>query len=202
MNEQTKKLIINSVIVLVVLIIGVFVGTSLNGKKGGENTYQAGWDAAKKRLVESGYAMPMIADVMNISGEVTEVKSDGVTVKIRPLEPLADPALDIRTVTFDANTKFIRMVQKDPVQYQKEVQAYNLKMQQSAGKAPVAAVNLGVPPQMFEQTDVKSSDIKKGDQVTISATQNIKDAKTFVAATVTLQTPPAAVAAPAPTAKP
>jgi len=48
------------------------------------------------------------------------------------LKPLADPDLDIRIITVDANTKISLAVQKDPAQYQKELQDFQDKMKQSS----------------------------------------------------------------------
>ncbi len=199
MNEQTKKLITNGGIVLAVLIVGMFIGMNIPAGKGGENTFQAGWDAAKKRLTESGYAFPLTAEVTTLNGEVTEAKSGSLTMKIRPLEPLADPELDVRTVTFDANTKFYRSEPKDPTVYQKEMEEYGRKMQQLSGKAgapaPAAA---GTPPQPVVQKEITAADIRTGDMVIVTAGKNVKEEKTFVATTIVAQTvvSPAAMAAP------
>ena len=202
MNEQTKKLITNGGVVLAVLVIGVFIGMAIPAGKGGANTFQAGWDAAKKRLAESGYAFPVAAEVTTLSGDVTEVKNGSLTMKIRPLEPLADPELDVRTVTFDANTKFYRSEPKDPAVYQKEMEEYGRKMQQLSGKAgtpaPAAAAAAGTPPQPTVQKEITAADIQKGNMVIVTAGKNIKEEKTFVATAIVAQTvvSPASMAAP------
>lgn len=195
MNDQTKKLVTNGGIVLAVLIVGVLIGTTVSRGTGGENTFQAGWDAAKKRLSETGYAFPVMAEINSVSGEVTEVMSNGLTVKIRPLEPLADPALDMRTISFDANTKVYRTEQKDPVVYQKEVEEYTRKMQQFVGKPGAAPADMGTPPQPSMQKETKVSDIQKGDMVIVTAGKNIKEVKEFIAVTIVVQTPIATGAA-------
>jgi len=183
---------------VITLAIGIWIGSVAFDPTGplltGENTYQAGWDAAKKRLADSGYAVPAAIEVLHMGGEVIEVRSNEVVLKIRPLEPLADPELDMRIVKIDANTIIYRAVQKDPIAYQKEVQEYNKKIQQSIGGPAAGAI---IPPQMFLQEKILVSGIQKGDQILVGATQNVKEAKEFVAATITVQTLPA-IAPPAP----
>lgn len=186
MNEQTKKLVINGVVILVVLSIGTGIGFAIAKREASVsgNTFRAGWDAAKKRLAESEYAIAAPSEALGVSGEIIDVRSDGVTVKIRPIEPLADPTLDIRVIKFDGDTKFSRLMQRDQVVYQKEVQEYARKMQQATGKMMTASTTVDTPPQLFIQKEISRSDIKKGEQVTVSAAQNIKDIKEFVAVSV------------------
>ena len=202
MNELTKKYGMHVVVGIVILFVGMGIGSMVSrrgGIIGDENTFQAGWDAAKKRLAESGFGFPTAMEVMNVNGIVQEISSNGMTIKIRPIEPLADPALDVRTVTFDANTKIYQIKQKDPVQYQQEVKDFNLKIQALMGKSGPQTPPLGTPPQPFTKVAVGVQDIKKDMSVTATAGSNIKDAKTFVATEVLIQAaivPPAAVPAP------
>lgn len=203
MNELTKKYGMNVIAGLVILFVGMGIGSMISRKgslMGGEDTYQAGWDAAKKRLSESGFGFPAAVEVMNVSGTVQEVSSTGMTIKIRPVEPLSDPALDVRTVTFDANTKFYQMKQKDPVQYQQEIRDFNAKIQSLITKSGTQAPPIETPPQPFIKTPVTAQDIKKDTLVAVTAGSNIKDTKTFVATEVSIQQAPVVppTAAPAP----
>lgn len=196
---DTKKYLLYGGVSIVILAIGIAIG-SFGINKGGAtpagsaNTYQAGWDAAKKRLADTGFAFSGMVEVMSITGTAQDVRSDGMTVKIRPLEPLADPELDIRTVKFDANTTFYQMEQKDPIKYQQEVNAFNLKMRSSPTASPTAP---GLPPQPFIKTTVSAQAVKVGSMVSAIAASNIKDAKEFVATEVTVQIVAAPAAMPA-----
>lgn len=197
MNEQMKKNSIIGGIALTIFLLGFGIGFAVfrtSGSTVGENTFQAGWDAAKKRLVDSGYIVAAVNEVLNVSGEVVEVGPNNLVIKIRPLEPLADPALDMRVVKIDSATKINQSIQKDPIVYQREIQEYNRRMQQ-AGVAPTAT-GIGAPPEMFEQKAIQFSSIKVGDRVTIGATQNIKDSKEFVAVVVSVQVIPAQIPPP------
>ena len=161
----------------------------------GANTFQAGWDAAKKRLSDSGFAAPMANfEINNVSGQVTAVKDNDITLKIRPLEPLADPSLDERIVKVDANTKIYTLEQKDQAQYQKEMEDFNKKMQEQLknplepGQAPTSPASAIMPPEFFVKKEASISDIKVGATISvIAADQDIKNAKQFTAAEIIVQ---------------
>lgn len=190
---EQKKYITYGAVAVVIFALGIATGSFFVGREarpaGSANTFQAGWDAAKKRLSETGYAFPVMAEAMSVSGIVQDIKDDGMTVAIRPLEPLADPALDIRTVKFDANTKLYQIDQKDPIKYQKEVEAFNLKMRSVSPQTIPANY-----PQSFVKTAITAKDIKIGMNVTITAANNIKESKEFIATEITVQTVTAPIA--------
>jgi len=163
-----NSIIISLIVALVFFTLGYALGASLSPKTGGKtssflsglstgaNTFQAGWDAAKKRLADSGFGAPMAnLEIKNLTGQVTAVKDNAITIKISPLEPLADPSLDQRIVKVDANTKIYVLVQKDQALYQKEMEEFNRKMQVQAknppkpGQAPDATAGAIMPPEFF-----------------------------------------------------
>lgn len=212
-----KTIIISLVVALVFFVFGYFVGGTRLSPVGqsasvqlaqGDNTYQAGYDAAKKRLAESGFAPMSNLEVKNISGEVTAVKNKAITLKIRPLEPLADPSLDVRIVTVDSNTKVYISEQKDRVLYQKEMADFNKKMQEqiknlpqpgetpTAPRTPTAPI---MPPEPMVKKEASLADIKVGAMINVVAVdKDIKNAKTFVAAEITIQSSPVGTPAAAP----
>lgn len=186
---DTKKYLLYGGASIVILVIGIAMGSFMSNKGGATpvgstNTYQAGWDAAKKRLSDIGYAIPTMAESVSVSGTVKEVRADGMTIAIRPLEPLADPALDTRSVKFDANTKFYRVEQKDPIKYQQEVNAFNLKMRANSSAPLATSSNV---PQPSVRTAVDAQAIKAGMIVSATAASNIKEVREFVATEVIVQ---------------
>lgn len=216
-----KTIIISLIVALVFFIFGYFVGGIQVGPGPvgqsasvqliqGDNTYQAGYEAAKKRLAESGYAPMNNFEVKNVSGEVTAVKGKTITLKIRPLEPLADSSLDVRTVTVDANTKIYISEQKDQVLYQKEMADYNKKMQaqikamSKPGQTPTSPTTPTtpiMPPEPMVKKEASLADIKVGAIINVVAVdKDIKNTKTFVAAEITIQFSPVGAPAAAPAA--
>ena len=186
MNELIKKHGVSVVAGIVILLIGVGIGFMV-ARKGTTDTFQAGWNAAKQRLTESGLMFPASLEIASVSGVVQQVSDSNMTIKIHPLEPLADPSLDVRTVTFDSNTKFYQIKQKDQAQYQEELKAFSSKMQSAPSKGGAPVTPIETPPQPFTRVEIGKQDIKKDMTVSVTAGSNIKDSKTFVATEVLLQ---------------
>jgi len=195
------------VVALIFFSLGYLIGSAKVSPTGklaiGANTFQAGWEAAKKRLADSGFAAPMAnLEINNVSGQVTAIQDNAITLKIRPLEPLADPSLDERIVKVDANTKIYTLEQKDQAQYQSEMAEFNKKMQEQLktppqpGQAPISPADAIMPPEFFIKKEASISDIKIGITVNVvAADKDIKNAKQFTAAEISLQ--PAPVMTPA-----
>ena len=204
-----KTIIISLVVALVFFSLGYLIGgakVSPSGKLAiGANTYQAGYEAAKKRLSDSGFGSPMANfEIKNVSGQVIAIKGNDITIKIRPLEPLADSNLDERTVNVDANTKIYVLEQKDQAQYQSEMAEFNKKMQEQLknppkpGQAPVASTGAIMPPEFFVKKEASISDIKVGMNINvIAADKDIKNTKQFSAAEINLQPAPVTATPPA-----
>jgi len=201
------------VVALIFFSLGYLIGSAKVSPTGklaiSANTFQAGWEAAKKRLADSGFAAPMAnLEIKNVSGQAIAVQGDAITLKIGPLEPLADPNLDERIVKIDNNTKIYILEQKDQTQYQSEMAEFNKKMQEQLknppkpGETPAAAAGAIMPPEFFVKKEASISDIKVGMNINvIAADKDIKNAKQFSAAEINLQPvpvmTPAAVTPPA-----
>lgn len=186
-------------IAAVCFILGFLISSQLNKTQGrlgqiigGQNTFQAGWEAAKQRLAETGFA-PLAADmeIKSLSGQVQKIEGSKISLKIQPLEPLADPALDNRIVETDNNTKIYKLVQKDTSEYQKEMEEFNKKMEEQMKNPPERPEPL-MPPEMYTKEEVALSDIKEGEQITVTAQENIKEKSEFKATEVVIQISPVA----------
>lgn len=201
---MTKNIIVLLLAVAIALGVGVYLGTSFVSPNGtgqmakilpSQNNYQAGWDAAKKRLADSG-TIPMMGnlEIKNISGEVTVVKGNSITLKIRPLEPLADPSLDERIVQVDNNTKITILAQKDQKEYQSEMAEFQKKMQEQMKnppalvQVPTSPASAIMPPELFVKKEASLSDIKVGATLNVIATdKDIKNTKQFSATEIGIQ---------------
>ena len=189
-------------VALVFFVLGYVVSSQVKppGKIGpaGQNTFQAGWEAAKKRLAETETGFTPTAantEIKTISGEIKEIKGNKISLKIRPLEPLADPELDNRVVIVDDNTKIYQLEPKDPKVYQKELEDFNKKMQEQIVQPGVAPQPV-TPPEYFTKKQIKLADLKIGQQVTVAADKDIKNSKEFKAIEISLQSMPITPAVP------
>lgn len=172
--------------------VGFVIGnkTSKNGGAlGGENTYQAGWDGAMKTLKDSGSVptMPEGIEVKNINGTIEAVNGNNITVKVSTPGLISTPALTSRVVTVDGSTKILQLVQRDQVQIQKEMEAFTEKMKNRQSDTTMDINDLPTPPKMQDEKDATIADLKVGQMVMISTSEDIKTKQTFVALEIKFQ---------------
>ncbi len=198
----TKNLIIYTIaLALVFFSLGLFINNlfSLSPNKINQpapgisqNTFQAGWEAARQRLKDTGF-FPALTnqEVKEIYGQIKEIKDNKITLKIGPLEPLADPQLDMRTIEIDNQTKIYKLEAKDQTKFQQEMAEYNKLMEQRV-KNPAAATTSQpiMPPSLYTNKPISLSDLKVGMQITVSADNNIKDSQEFKAVEINIQFEP------------
>jgi len=151
------------------------------------NTRTAGWEAARERLFDLGIVQKdeMDAPTMELSGDIVKVESAAITVKIRPLEPLADPNLDSRLVRIGNNTGITQTTVKDAEQFQAEMNAYREKLGNDYDQL-VNTDDFPPPPSSYTETDVTASALAVNQKVRITAGDNIRDQKEFTAETITI----------------
>ncbi len=194
-----QTVLISLAAALIFFTLGYAVGGNLTGQAPGLNqpagtdTFQAGWEAARRRLSDSGF-MPMIGnyEIKNVSGEVKSLSDNDIILKIKPLEPLADPALDERTVEIDGSTKYYLFEQKDRNQYQGEMAEFNNKMGEQTKKSLQSGETPEPirPPEPFNKKQVSLSDVKIGTILNVTAAEDdIKNSKIFKAEEIIIHLP-------------
>ena len=190
---SNKKFIVIGIIVAVVCFTLGFVIAQMSkiGISLGENTFQAGWDAAKQRLADSGFGGATTGmEIKNITGEIQSLNGNIIDLKIHPLEPLADPKLDSRSVAVNSDTKIYELDPKDSVTYQKEMDVYNKKLQEQT-KNPSAEFQPLVFPEFFIKKEIQLSDLKVGQQIMVATNKDVKDVQAFNAIEIDLPFVPA-----------
>lgn len=163
---------------LLILVIGIIVGAAASYS----TSYQSGFDAAKAIVAKSNFGATYMTpdDVRTIVGTVTSIGDNQLTLTYRSLDPFAEPSLDERTVLIDASTAISRSVPRDTEVVQAEVTAF------LAQKAS-STVQSAQLPATFTRVVVAFSDIARGDALTVTAFENIKDAKEFLAKEIQIQ---------------
>ena len=143
-----------------------------NAKKG----YQSGFDAAKMLVLNSGVgaSFQTPADTHSLSGTITAIDGNQFTLHVQSPNPFDDPSLTDRVVTFSTSTMVIKLVQKDPKVFQSEMDAFAKATQVSSTTSPTP----------FTQVAANISDMKAGDVVTVTSSQNIKTLKEFSASQI------------------
>ena len=187
-----KNIIIAFIVGIILFVIGA--GTSFfllkekicNIKTDPSNTYEAGWEAAKTRLKETGYlqSFETTAKIMTLIGDVVKKNNNSINLNIIPLEPLADPDLNIRIVEVNKETKIFQIVEKEQTEYEEELAKYMAKF---TDDSYINDPNAPIAPNRYKQVVALLSDIAAGQVVSIKATEDIKNKKRFLATEITIR---------------
>lgn len=191
----------------VVFVVGVGIGFTL-GRAGSNEAAGtlSSTDAQRLQKLEQQVAeakkfLPQTPqDVRLVSGRIAEINDGVITLETLSVNPFEDLPR-VRMVTVDGNTRIVRLVQKDPAQFQRESAAFQETLSRAGGvaPAPVLATPLppsgpAVPPSPFHEEAIGRDDLRMGSQVTIAAAENIRDRQAFTATEIRLQELPAAPA--------
>ena len=175
---------------IIILIAGIMVGAGASfaylkqvaTSEG--NTYQAGFNAARKLAEDSAVGGIFRApdDVRTISGTVTAITNNRVSVHVESQNPFADPNLADRTIVINTDTKITKNIPGDIKAFQAEMEDF-IEASQTDLKTPVAPPR---PPQAKSVT-VDTESIAVGDAITVTTSENIKDRKEFSASEIEIQ---------------
>lgn len=175
-----KQVILGSLILVVGIIMGAVASYSAS--------YQSGFNAAKSIVENSNvgamYSTP--GDVRNLSGVVTAVTENSLTLRVQVTDPFEDPSLADRTVVIGPSTVVLKLVQKDQKTYEDEMAAFSLAMQSSDSPAQEAPKPVAEIPASF-------ADIGSGTPVIVTAVDDIKTTKEFTASEIQIQARAAAL---------
>lgn len=168
------------------LLVGILIGTGASflylkqsggAPAGVENTYEAGFNDAKNRLLESpfGGMINTQEDIRNVSGSVTKVDGNRLTISTPSANPFADLDLASRIIIVNEETQIIELKPKDAKVFETEMAAFLKKV-----NAPKTATQpMLTPPEPFISTVISVSDIKVGDVISATAEENIRSLKEF-----------------------
>ncbi len=174
-------------------VIGVLIGSGISfvyfnqsSSREGDSAYQAGFDAAKKRVEDSSFGAIMRTpdEIKVLSGTVTKVNGNKVDFHIQSTRPFDEPTLDNRTITIVAETKISKLIQKDQKVFQSEMETFIKSSQIKEG------ATLATPPEPFSYAPALLADITVGDVLTVIAEENIKTKKEFTATDIQIQPKP------------
>lgn len=176
---------------IVAVIIGILVGagaSSVYFKQApasiGGGTYQAGFDTARARVLESpmGAMFRTPDDIRTLSGSVTAVSGNRVTIHTTSINPFEDPALDDRIIVITTDTKIFKLTQKTQEVYKAEMDAFMKKMQSTKVSSSPAT-----PPSPSIKTTADLTSITVGATLNVTAVDNIKTMKEFPASEIQIQ---------------
>ena len=123
---------------------------------------------------------PSSPDTRSISGTVKSVSGNVVTLETTASPNPFEELPTVRQVTVGSGTKIIKQVTKDPAEFQKEVTAW-----QKSSTDPKSGT-ITTLPLPFAETELKVSQLKSGDRVSVEASNNIKTQVSFEATKITV----------------
>jgi hypothetical protein len=131
---------------------------------------------------------PVQPTMLSVGGMIKNISGNTITLQASPsINPFDDlPA--VRTVTVTSATKLVKNEQKDPKVLQQEFADFQKAMQRSV-PGPGSSVPATLPPtplKPFNETDIKISDLKTGDNISVEAASDIKTAASFEAVKIVL----------------
>jgi len=179
-----SKQIVNLIIIILISFALGFSAAKVTDKIFSQNY----WQAAKEKLAKTESVAPAAADIKitSIGGVIERVEADRIVLKVYPSEWQTNPELEERIVIADENTKIYYVEQKDQAQFQKESDEFHKMMEEKAKNSEEISEPI-MPPAMFSQDEINFSDIKAGQQMTVTAQENIKDIKEFKAIEIIVQ---------------
>lgn len=169
------------------LVLGIIVGGGivsvyfLQVPVVGSVSYKAGFDSARKLVEESptGAIYKIPDDIRAITGVVTKIDGNRITVKSESQNPFVDKNLLERVVVVAKETQITKISRKGDEEFRAKVE--EIIKSGATGKGVVTPLPL--PPEPTRET-VGFSSITVGDTVSITATDNIKDKKEFTASAI------------------
>ena len=183
-----KKILLIIIPLIAIFALGVFIGTKIKTKTntGQQDSFRAGWDAAQKRLEESGVAPKLEGmEIKNISGTIQSIDGNKLSIKVANIMgALSNPELDNRIVEVGDYVKIYELNPKEPQQFQKETEEFLAKLKEANSDDQKSALQ---SPEAFNKKEIKLSDLKVGETVTITADEDVKNKKQFVAKEISVQ---------------
>ncbi len=186
------------IIPLVCLIVGLVGGFALGFglEKSSANKDLAKYqESLKARVASMGVLPPQMAEVKQLFGLIKSIDGQTVTVALQyPRDLFGDPAMDERNVTVDNSTKITLLTQKDAAVFKKELDEFQSRMNAQKPGAVFSATQSELAdrtaPEFFDRQDADISALKVGQTISITTAENVKDVKSFVAATIEISPMP------------
>ncbi len=186
---MTKKaLVVTVILILLFLVTGILVGAKFKktaSPSGQENTYQAGWDAAKKELTEkcNNTKNNSVASTKSLSGVIKEINGQTISlenafISDKTTNTISNPTS--LTISVSGNTKFYQITQKDKTQFQQEMDDFQKKIQEKINGNSSNDSQPLTSPQAQEKKELTLSDLKTGLFALIELDDNSTD-KNYIA---------------------
>ena len=175
-----------------VLIMGIIIGAStafVYFKKAPQSTLsletarQEGFDTAARFIRESSFGdtSSTPGNVYTLSGIVTEVQGNRITIHTPSNNPFDDHTLSDRTAIVNSDTKIFNTLLKKQSVMQSEMEAF-VKAAQADGSGKQT-----LPPEPFTRTPSDIAGVKVGSRLSVIAKENIRAVNVFSVMEIQIQ---------------
>lgn len=173
--SSTTQIILIIICLLIALTATFLIGLYW-GQKSYEDAFKAGyetaWQAAQKKLEESGLAALPEEEILSVSGTVIEIGEDSFMIEASPVAGnVLDSAPIMRTIMVGGETIISKKTEKDPEKIIGEQRAYDALIAGLGAEDEIPA-----PPSPYETEVVGFGDLKTGQSVTVRAGKDIRNA--------------------------
>lgn len=195
--SKLPKHLLGLLLGVLLLFFAFLAGYGWGAKSPADGGYQAGYEAARQKLAATG--MFRTTEIKSLVGTVASVgeASVDITTAPQPTNPLDDPLPSSRRVLVGSDTKLHRSEAKSNEEMKADLAAYadEMKKYDADMKAGKVATFPSVP-SSYEIVEIELSDIKTGDQISVTAAEDISYQESFTATEIVATQPTAAVAPP------
>ena len=199
--SRVEKICISISIFLVMgIFLGFVVGSLYNKKSAEKNSLEENAKLMSKLEKVKKY-FPSVSEMKSVYGTVKDINGNVSKIETGESSNPFEELPTIREVTVTHSTKIVKQEQKSPAEFQKEMEAFQKKMQQNLN----GTISDAVPPATFTEKEIKASDIKVNDMITVESSTNIKTSAEIEAAKIIVSSnnlPPSSNILPAAPAQP
>jgi len=170
------------VVIMTAFYVGLIVGRVLIPTPTGDlNTFQSGWDAANKKMIESGVVAEETEEVNSIRGIVEDINGDTLMITANQVvsNPLGTPAPTEREIIISKDAKIVKRTEKPFEQVMAEEEAYFRSIENLSEDQEAPA-----PPLSYTEEVITTDGIRAGDRIRITSEENIKYVTKFTASEV------------------
>jgi hypothetical protein len=180
MANRGKSMVMVVLIFIIGLSLGYFAGSFAN-KKGDITIEKSNVDKKLLEQIERAKSFfPVIDEMFSVTGTITGIGNNIINIDtFQSPNPFEDIPTK-REIKISSSTKLIRQEQKDPQEFQKEMEKYQKILQENPNDLPKL-------PQYFDEVNIRITDLKAGDVITVTSETDIKTQASFNAEKVISQ---------------
>ena len=136
-----------------------------------DNSFDAGWEAAKQKIEESGIIRNSNIPITTLKGSIQSIADDNTSFVIqtqyRVRNPLANQPPEVRTIIVNEDTQYISRIEKSRDQLLEERDVYQRERNELRAKAQSGEFVLPQQPERYTEEEVDFTSLNLNKQIII-----------------------------------